>query len=186
MLAEYADEVTERQPAELAEQLASRFADCPVATQGLLLTALLKLRMAALDDAALRTRTEALFRSCVRHQDVELSQRAAEYLKLSEMGEVSVVVRETVLAPMPDWPGHELLVQARTQLGADVTALRLHILLNVYMNEGLSQTELLKILDMTSVTALSRNLADLSLLTSSKRKKTRHGFSREPLTPADN
>lgn len=62
-----------------------------------------------------------------------------------------------------------LLVQARTQLGPDVTALRLHILFNVYMNEGLSQSELLRLLDMTSVTALSRNLADLSTLTSSKR-----------------
>ncbi|MBL6689471.1 MAG: hypothetical protein ISP91_03670 [Pseudomonadales bacterium] len=62
-----------------------------------------------------------------------------------------------------------LVVQARKLLGPDVTALRLHILLNVYMNEGLSQSELLKTLDMTSVTALSRNLADLSVLTSSKR-----------------
>ncbi len=63
----------------------------------------------------------------------------------------------------------QLLVQARKALGPDVTILRLHILLNVYKNEGLSQNQLLQILDMTSVTALSRNLADLSLLTSGKR-----------------
>ena len=61
------------------------------------------------------------------------------------------------------------LVRARALLGVDVTALRLHILLNVYMNEGLNQRRLLDILDMTSVTALSRNLADLSRRTSSKK-----------------
>ncbi len=63
----------------------------------------------------------------------------------------------------------QMLVRARKELGPDVTILRLHILLNVYLNEGVSQSELLQILDMTSVTALSRNLADMSLLTSTKR-----------------
>jgi DNA-binding MarR family transcriptional regulator len=63
----------------------------------------------------------------------------------------------------------QLLVAARQKLGPDVTVLRLHILLNVYLHEGCSQNELLFLLDVTSVTALSRNLADLSTLTSSKR-----------------
>lgn len=62
-----------------------------------------------------------------------------------------------------------LLREARQALGADVTVQRLLILLNVYLNEGLSQTELLRQLDATSVTALSRNLADLSAWTSRKR-----------------
>jgi DNA-binding MarR family transcriptional regulator len=62
-----------------------------------------------------------------------------------------------------------LLREARHALGADVTVQRLLILLNVYLNEGLSQTELLRQLDGTSVTALSRNLADLSAWTSRKR-----------------
>lgn len=62
-----------------------------------------------------------------------------------------------------------LLREARRALGADVTVQRLLILLNVYLNEGLSQTELLRQLDGTSVTALSRNLADLSAWTSRKR-----------------
>ncbi|MEE4360004.1 MAG: hypothetical protein V2I63_00620 [Pseudomonadales bacterium] len=62
-----------------------------------------------------------------------------------------------------------LLRSARQALGPDVTVHRLLILVNVYLNEGLSQTELLRQLDGTSVTALSRNLADLTAWTSSKR-----------------
>ena len=57
---------------------------------------------------------------------------------------------------------------ARSQLSPDVTAQRLLILLAVYFHEGLSQRELLKHLDATSITALSRNLADLSGLTTKK------------------
>jgi len=63
----------------------------------------------------------------------------------------------------------QFLVSARKTLGPDVTALRLHILLNVYLNEGTNQRNLLKLLDVTSVTALSRNLADMSTLTSTKK-----------------
>lgn len=51
---------------------------------------------------------------------------------------------------------------ARRELSADVTAQRLLILINVYFNQGLSQRELLERLESTSITALSRNLADLS------------------------
>jgi len=51
---------------------------------------------------------------------------------------------------------------ARTRLGADITVQRLLILINVYLNEGLSQGELLRQLDSTSAAALSRNLAELS------------------------
>lgn len=57
---------------------------------------------------------------------------------------------------------------ARARLSADITAQRLLILIAVYFNEGLSQRELLKHLDSTSITALSRNLADLSALTTKK------------------
>ena len=57
---------------------------------------------------------------------------------------------------------------ARSRLGADITIQRLLILLNVYLHEGLSQKELLAQLDATSVTALSRNLADLSAWTTKK------------------
>ena len=57
---------------------------------------------------------------------------------------------------------------ARRALGPDVTVQRLLILLNVYLHEGLSQSELLGRLEDTSVTALSRNLADLSAHTSRK------------------
>lgn len=59
---------------------------------------------------------------------------------------------------------------ARRELGADVTVQRLSILLGVHRNEGLSQSELLHHLDATSITALSRNIADLSSRTSSKQK----------------
>ncbi len=38
----------------------------------------------------------------------------------------------------------------------------------MYFHEGLSQRELLEFLDATSITALSRNLADLSELTTKK------------------
>lgn len=57
---------------------------------------------------------------------------------------------------------------ARAKLGADITIQRLLILINVYLHEGLSQKELLSRLDATSVTALSRNLADLSAWTTRK------------------
>jgi len=57
---------------------------------------------------------------------------------------------------------------ARSRLGADITLQRLLILINVYLHEGISQAELLGNLDATSVTALSRNLADLSGWTTKK------------------
>lgn len=57
---------------------------------------------------------------------------------------------------------------ARSELNADVTAQRLLILLCVFFNQGLSQRELLGKLDSTSITALSRNLADLSAWTTRK------------------
>jgi DNA-binding MarR family transcriptional regulator len=57
---------------------------------------------------------------------------------------------------------------ARKNLSADVTAQRLLILIAVYFHEGLSQRELMTYLESTSITALSRNLADLSELTTKK------------------
>ena len=57
---------------------------------------------------------------------------------------------------------------ARARLSPDITAQRLLILIAVYFNQGLSQRELLQHLDSTSITALSRNLADLSALTTKK------------------
>jgi len=57
---------------------------------------------------------------------------------------------------------------ARARLSPDITAQRLLILIAVYFHEGLSQRELLGHLDSTSITALSRNLADLSSLTTRK------------------
>ncbi len=57
---------------------------------------------------------------------------------------------------------------ARAKLTADITAQRLLILISVFQNEGMNQRELLKTLESTSITALSRNLADLSTLTSKK------------------
>jgi DNA-binding MarR family transcriptional regulator len=57
---------------------------------------------------------------------------------------------------------------ARAKLSPDITAQRLLILIAVYFNEGLSQRELLAHLESTSITALSRNLADLSSLTTKK------------------
>lgn len=57
---------------------------------------------------------------------------------------------------------------ARAELGADVTVIRLLVLLAVAQHEGLSQRALAAHLDGISVTALSRNLADLSELTSRK------------------
>lgn len=57
---------------------------------------------------------------------------------------------------------------ARSELTADVTAQRLLILICVFFNQGLSQRELLTKLDSTSTTALSRNLADLSVWTTRK------------------
>lgn len=57
---------------------------------------------------------------------------------------------------------------ARARLSPDISAQRLLILLNVYFNEGLSQRELLGMLDSTSIPALSRNVAELSSFTTRK------------------
>ncbi|HNP62821.1 MAG TPA: hypothetical protein PKH39_02745 [Woeseiaceae bacterium] len=57
---------------------------------------------------------------------------------------------------------------ARARLTPDITAQRLLILISVCQNEGLNQRELLSKLETTSITALSRNLADLSSLTTKK------------------
>jgi len=57
---------------------------------------------------------------------------------------------------------------ARARLSPDITAQGLLILLAVYFHEGQSQRELLRHLEATSITALSRNLADLSRLTTKK------------------
>jgi DNA-binding MarR family transcriptional regulator len=57
---------------------------------------------------------------------------------------------------------------AREFLGADISVQRLLILIEASLHEGLSQAELLKELRATSVTALSRNLAELSALTPNK------------------
>lgn len=57
---------------------------------------------------------------------------------------------------------------ARAKLHPDITAQRLSILIAVYFHEGLSQRELLGHLELTSITALSRNIADLSNLTTKK------------------
>ena len=62
----------------------------------------------------------------------------------------------------------EALRFARSELTADVTAQRLLILISVFFNQGMSQRELLTKLDSTSITALSRNLADLSAWTTRK------------------
>jgi DNA-binding MarR family transcriptional regulator len=64
---------------------------------------------------------------------------------------------------------HRALTVVRRTVAPDITVQRLMILLSVYANEGLSQRELLERLDGCSITALSRNLADLSRLTSKKR-----------------
>ena len=57
---------------------------------------------------------------------------------------------------------------ARAKLSPDITAQRMLILIAVYFHEGLSQRQLLKFLELTSITALSRNIADLSNLTTKK------------------
>jgi DNA-binding MarR family transcriptional regulator len=57
---------------------------------------------------------------------------------------------------------------ARAKLSPDITAQRLLILIAVYFHEGLSQRELMQHLESTSITALSRNLADLSAMTTRK------------------
>lgn len=64
---------------------------------------------------------------------------------------------------------YRALQEVRRSVAPDITVQRLMILLAVYANEGLSQRELLDCLDGCSITALSRNLADLSRLTSKKR-----------------
>lgn len=57
---------------------------------------------------------------------------------------------------------------ARAELSPDISAQRLLILICVFFNEGMSQKELLSKLDSTSITALSRNLAEMSAWTPRK------------------
>jgi hypothetical protein len=112
VLAEFAAEVVERAPHELAEELASRLDSVPVATHALLLTALLKLRFAAPEHKALRARAEAAFRAAARSHDTDVQQRAVEYLAMSRLGDSSLVVADEVMAPMPEWREQGLLVMA--------------------------------------------------------------------------
>ena len=58
---------------------------------------------------------------------------------------------------------------ARDNIAPDVTVQRVLVLLTIAQNPGLSQAELGGVLPGISVTALSRNIADLSLRTSQKR-----------------
>lgn len=62
----------------------------------------------------------------------------------------------------------EFLRFARDNLSSDVTVQRLLVLLCVARQEGLSHRELAQVLPGISTTSLSRNLADLSALTSRK------------------
>ena len=57
---------------------------------------------------------------------------------------------------------------ARDNLSPDVTVQRLLVLLSVARHEGVSQRELSDLLPGISITAMSRNLADLSARTSRK------------------
>lgn len=57
---------------------------------------------------------------------------------------------------------------ARDNIAPDVTVQRVLVLLSIARYPGLSQSELGKVLPGISVTALSRNIADLSLRTSQK------------------
>ena len=57
---------------------------------------------------------------------------------------------------------------ARSKISPDITAQRLLILIAVHFHQGLSQRELLAHLESVSITALSRNIADLSKLTTKK------------------
>ncbi|MEJ2534688.1 MAG: hypothetical protein P8008_04305 [Gammaproteobacteria bacterium] len=78
-----------------------------------------------------------------------------------------VCVREADTGPGLKALGRALCL-VRARVAPDITAQRLAILLAVANHEGLSQRELLQRLEGTSITALSRNLADLSSLTSRK------------------
>ncbi|MEL7025163.1 MAG: MarR family winged helix-turn-helix transcriptional regulator [Pseudomonadota bacterium] len=62
----------------------------------------------------------------------------------------------------------DFLTYARDHIAPDVTVQRLLVLLHVARSEGLSQNELAQQLAGISTTALSRNLADLSAVTSRK------------------
>lgn len=102
MLAEFADQVPDRTPAHLAEELATRLPHMPVPTQGLLLTALIKLRMHAPDDRGLERLVTETFQQYSANANPDIQQRAVEYLELSYMAD-NPVVREALFAPMPEW-----------------------------------------------------------------------------------
>ncbi|MEL7297957.1 MAG: hypothetical protein AAGJ86_09865 [Pseudomonadota bacterium] len=57
---------------------------------------------------------------------------------------------------------------ARDAIAPDLTVQRLLVLMTVAENEGLSQGELGQLMTRISTTALSRNLADLSAISSRK------------------
>jgi AP-2 complex subunit alpha len=109
VLSEFADQVPDRSPAQLAEELTPRLALAPVATQGLLLTALMKLRMHAPHDKGLQRHVEEIFKEYSSDVNTDIQQRAVEYLAYSKMGD-NEVVRSEVFAPMPDWPDKVMLV----------------------------------------------------------------------------
>jgi hypothetical protein len=109
VLSEFADVVPNRSPAQLAEEITPRLALAPVATQGLLLTALMKLRMHALHDKDLQRHVEEVFTEYASDANTDIQQRAVEYLAYSKMGD-NEILRQEVFAPMPDWPDKVMLV----------------------------------------------------------------------------
>ena len=115
VLAEFADQVPDRSPAQLAEELTPRLALAPVATQGLLLTALMKLRMHAPHDKGLKRHVEEIFTQYASDANTDIQQRAVEYLAYSKM-ESNEVVRQEVFAPMPDWPDKVMLFTPQVRL----------------------------------------------------------------------
>lgn len=108
MLSEFADQVPDRSPAQLAEELTPRLALAPVATQGLLLTALMKLRMHAPHDVGLKRHVEEIFTEYAADANTDIQQRAVEYLAYSKMGD-NTVVRQELFAPMPEWQDKAML-----------------------------------------------------------------------------
>lgn len=73
------------------------------------------------------------------------------------------------------------LVKARDALGADVSVLRLVILLSVYRDNGMTQSDLLASLPHVSATAMSRNIAELS----DRKIRGRRGLGLLKLIPDD-
>eukprot|EP00884_Botryococcus_braunii_P018832 jgi/Botrbrau1/5632/Bobra.55_1s0021.1 len=122
LLGEYGKHLSDVTPRQLFQELHERFPVLSNEGKGLLLTAYLKLLLAAPDDQALKAEVDAVYDRYGRYLDADLQQRAVEYKGLEKR--VDVALRN--VQAMPPWLKRRSLLLRRMaeKEGEDVEELQ--------------------------------------------------------------